>query len=682
MILEHFRIYNLFSYCGLCEFDLAPTEDEQRNVVIIWGRNGYGKTSFLNSLKLLLSGVSDEIRESAHVGRKLNREAYLLGMGDEWTGAFNRHARAAGEKEFGVSVTWREASGKVTVERNWSLENNKLHEVLRVLADFGDPEPIEDYNGDIEGEARAFIQSRLPDAIMPFFIYDGEKVQQIAEANRLKQGHQIEQILDLADIDVLDEYLGRNLSQWRRASKDADQHTLNALLSDIQATEERLAKLGMDRQTVNDEIEEIEHAIRLADTALQARRQFALQAEEGRLAVKRGEISSRLEERARTFFEGFTRQAPLILHPLLMLKAFRELDKITSHPNRRLKDEVERIFFALPDRLFGDPPLPMPPLTEDQEDFLRRKLYRILDSYRPDETDITSGLFSNLSPSRAESLLRITDDFANNDHQRTQWAQDISDIRNLKDELADIDRKRNDISNLAPQEQEAFQQRLSEREELKSRLAELQHKIGEIDDQQRNLNRSLGQKRTECRQEENKLVSANAARDKLGLGQKLKNTLATYRNLLKMRRREEIETAINKRFLELMTSHKLIRNIKVNEDFSLHYFDAQGEPVGMGNLSAGMKQLVAQSLLWGLKDVSGKEAPVVVDTPLARIDRKHQENLITRYYPKAGPQVIILPTDSELDIEKYSLLKPHVYKEYRLSNYEGDRTQIEAGGYY
>jgi DNA sulfur modification protein DndD len=668
MILERFRIHNLFSYFGPCEFDLTPTGDG-RNVVLIWGRNGYGKTSFLNSLKLLLSGVSDEIRDSIHVGRKLKRDAYLLGMGDEWRGAFNRQARAAGEKEFGVSLTWREAGGEVTVERFWRLEQDRPFETLRVSSDFGAPlEALEDHDGNVQGEARAFIQARLPDAIMPFFIYDGEKVQQLAEANR--------------DIDVLDEYLGRNLSQWRRASNDASQHTLNALLLEIQATEEKLAKLEMDRQAVNDEIEETVYAIRQADTALQARRQLALQAEEGRLAVKQGEISSRLEERALAFFEAFTRQAPLILHPLLMHEAVQELGKITSHPNRRLRDEIERIFSTLPDRLLSDPPLPTPPLTESQEGFLRRKLSRIIASYRPDEADTKAGLFSNLAPSKAEPLLRIVDEFAHNDRQRSQWAQDLSDIRKLKTELADIDRKRNDLSNLAPQEQEAFKQRMGEREALNNKLAELHRKTGELDDQQRNFNRLLAQKQSELRKEESQLKGANAARDKLGLAQKLKNALAAYRNKLKMRRRKEIEDAINARFLELMTSHSLVSHIRVNDDFSLHYLDAQGEPVGMGNISAGMKQLVAQSLIWGLKDVSGKEAPVVVDTPLARIDRKHQENLITRYYPNAGSQVIVLPTDSELDSEKYALLKPHVYREYRLDNPEGDRTRIEEGGYY
>lgn len=152
--------------------------------------------------------------------------------------------------------------------------------------------------------------------------------------------------------------------------------------------------------------------------------------------------------------------------------------------------------------------------------------------------------------------------------------------------------------------------------------------------------------------------------------------------MLKVRRRDDIEKAFNDRFSELMTSHGQIRHIQVNEDFSWHYLGDQGEPVGMSNISAGMKQLVAQALLWGLKDVSGKEAPVVVDTPLARFDRGHQENIITRYYPRAGAQVVVLPTDAELDREKYALLRPHIYREYLLVNLDGDRTQVLPGGYY
>jgi len=125
-----------------------------------------------------------------------------------------------------------------------------------------------------------------------------------------------------------------------------------------------------------------------------------------------------------------------------------------------------------------------------------------------------------------------------------------------------------------------------------------------------------------------------------------------------------------------MTSHHLIADIKLSEDFALSYHDAHGGEIGLANVSAGMKQLTAQALLWALSEVSGRGIPVIVDTPLARIDRQHQENLLRNYYPNAAQQVIVLPTDSELDREKYILLKPRVNAEFRLDNPDGDRTQV------
>lgn len=679
MIFERFRIHNLFSYYGSWEFDLTPPTDG-RNLVLIWGRNGYGKTSFINSLKLLFAGVSDELREGIQrQGRRFGRNDYLVGQDDEWVGVFNLRARAAGETEFGVSLDWREAAGSVTVERIWRLERNEPIETLRVQPSFG--APLQDENGNPAGEARAFIQSRLPETIMPFFIYDGEKVQQIAEANREGQLHQIEQLLDLVDIDVLDEYLGRNLAQWRSASKDSTQHKINQLRHEIQAMEEQMADLDADHKALDDEIKETEYALKRLDVTLQARRQFALQSEVAKLDGKHEGVMADLEDRTQRFFDSFTRDAPLALNSLLMGNAARELEKIAAHPNRRLRDELERIFAAIPERLLSDPPLPVPPLNRGQEEFLRRKLGRILDSYRPDAADIQGGLF-HLMPEKASALLQVVEDYANNDQLRTGWARDLVEIHRRKTELIDIDRKRNDVSNLDPEERRLFEERSKEREKLNTELGSFHQEIGRLAEKRILLNRQLEQKREECHQEEKKVAGANAARDRLSLGQKLKTALAAYRSLLKARRREDIEKAFNSRFKELMTSHSQIQRIQVKDDFSLHYLNIHEEPVGMGNISAGMKQLVAQALLWGLKDVSGKEAPVVVDTPLARIDRKHQENLITRYYPNAGPQVIVLPTDSEIDREKYALLQPHVYREYRLHNPYGDRTQVEMGGIY
>ena len=121
MIFEQIRIHNLFSYYGEQIFDLTLPNDG-RNVVLIGGRNVFGKTSFINSLKLLFLGPHESLRSALQVGRKPSVANYLLGMGDEWLGIFNRQARREGQTEFGVSVDWREPEGKVTAQRHWRLD--------------------------------------------------------------------------------------------------------------------------------------------------------------------------------------------------------------------------------------------------------------------------------------------------------------------------------------------------------------------------------------------------------------------------------------------------------------------------------------------------------------------------------------------------------------------------------
>ncbi|MFZ3141968.1 DNA sulfur modification protein DndD [Polaromonas sp.] len=679
MIFQRLEIHNLFSYQGVCTFDLAPpAEADGRNVVLIWGRNGYGKTSFINSLKLALAGVTDDLRAGVHVGRNFKRDHYLLGMADEWMGVFNRQARAAGEKTFGVTLEWIEPAGTVTLQRIWKLEGKSVTERLDLTPSFGE-KPTTDIDNILEGESRAFVQERLPAALLPFFIYDAERVQQLAEANREGQMQQIEQLLDLANIDVISEYLGKNLATWRRESGDANQHQINAQRLELQALDAQRMGLQQEKSDAEDDLASLAARIDRADVALQARRQFALQTEAAGLTVNRTLVGNQLEEKSQRFFTVLTREAPLVLNADWMQQASAELNKIVKHPNRRLNDELSKVLEALPQRLLRDPP--RIPLSPEQIEALERKLGKIIRSYQPDSEDMTEGLF-HLSPTRAEELLQTVGTYAADARVAQQWASDLLEIRRLKTELKDVERKLNDVSNLAPDERAQFEQKAAERVQLESSRGELQRRIGAVDEQINILSRNYGIKQDALRQAERALNEAQVAQGKLGLGQKLQKALEIYRDLLKGRRRGEIEAAINTRFRDLMTSHGLIHHIRVNEDFSLHYEDAQGASIGMGNISAGMKQLVAQALLWGLKDVANRDAPVVVDTPLARIDRQHQNNLITRYFPHAGRQVIVLPTDSELDREKYALIRPYVYREYRLENQAGDATQVQDGGYY
>ena len=101
------------------------------------------------------------------------------------------------------------------------------------------------------------------------------------------------------------------------------------------------------------------------------------------------------------------------------------------------------------------------------------------------------------------------------------------------------------------------------------------------------------------------------------------------------------------------------------------------ESVGRASISAGTKQLVATSLLWALNAASDKSIPVVIDTPLARIDKNHQDSLLLNYYPNVAGQIIILPTDSEIDKAKLKLIRPYIYRQYLLDSPDGKSTTIQ-----
>ena len=106
------------------------------------------------------------------------------------------------------------------------------------------------------------------------------------------------------------------------------------------------------------------------------------------------------------------------------------------------------------------------------------------------------------------------------------------------------------------------------------------------------------------------------------------------------------------------------------------YYDVQDEQVARRSISAGMRQLVAMSMLWALKDEANRPLPVVIDTPLGRLDRQNRALLMTDYFPRAGNPLVLLPTDSELAAEDYAQLLPHIARRYEIHNTDGTSASL------
>ena len=99
-------------------------------------------------------------------------------------------------------------------------------------------------------------------------------------------------------------------------------------------------------------------------------------------------------------------------------------------------------------------------------------------------------------------------------------------------------------------------------------------------------------------------------------------------------------------------------------------------------LSEGEKQMFATAVLWALARTSGRSLPFIIDTPLARLDMDHRDNLVDEFFPVASHQTIILSTDSEISKPYYEKLKPYITRSYSMDYDEENRCSKVSDTYF
>lgn len=85
---------------------------------------------------------------------------------------------------------------------------------------------------------------------------------------------------------------------------------------------------------------------------------------------------------------------------------------------------------------------------------------------------------------------------------------------------------------------------------------------------------------------------------------------------------------------------------------------------------------------WSLALCSKKKLPVIIDTPLSRLDSAHRESLIKTYFPYASEQTIILSTDSEINQEYHDMMKDDIGDEFTLVYDDISKSTTIQKGYF
>ncbi len=160
------------------------------------------------------------------------------------------------------------------------------------------------------------------------------------------------------------------------------------------------------------------------------------------------------------------------------------------------------------------------------------------------------------------------------------------------------------------------------------------------------------------------------------------NVLSNYKIELQKRKTDILAKTITTCYKKLANKKNLIRKIVMDpESLDLTYLSDDEKEVPKDSLSAGEKQLMVVSILWALGICSKKKLPVIIDTPLSRLDSLHRTALIKTYFPNASEQTIILSTDSEVDANYYQIMKENISDEFTLKYDESTRSTTIQKGY-
>ncbi|OAD19535.1 DNA sulfur modification protein DndD [Candidatus Thiomargarita nelsonii] len=395
------------------------------------------------------------------------------------------------------------------------------------------------------------------------------------------------------------------------------------------------------------------------------RDEVLLKREQQQLEEQRAQLETKIAE-------TLPRDIPLLANIKLVKSTLAQLSELLDTQSHTQEHQLlKELITSLPNELFDKPPYP---LDEQQRHFYQDRLVQLLHKRISNLIPLETVL--RLEPSRIKSIMGQLQRYTLEEVLQER-INDLPSLQKIKTQLKKIDEKLETISSLSVDERTRYQQHKVEQKKYQNELINKKADFKKLQSEMKRLETEMSHKKLTITQQQ-KQVELNAqTRKKLDIANSLRDFFTQLKDRLKDKQKQQIEQAINHYFPILMTAHNMISHIRVTSDFELRYENAQGQVLGINNFSSGMKQLAATTLLWALKEVSGKNIPLIIDTPLARIDREHQDNLLRQYYPKIGKQVIILPTNSELDERKYEQLKPYIYKEYCLSNSQGDSTDIK-----
>lgn len=643
MIIKRLQLHNFGVYAGDNQFVF----EGDRPIVLIGGMNGRGKTTFLEAVLIALYGSNS----FAYTESKYKSYAQYL------RSFVNKSAEdkcCSVELEF--EIFDRDVE-RYVIQRVWDTLKKKTEERIKVYKDGI-------LNGFLTNNWSLFVENILPSALSSFFFFDGEKIAEMATDNTNNQlKNAIRAMLGITVLDVLDNDITRNIKRINKEnsiSETAD--GVQKLRDEKNNAAEELRKIGeqiecAEQIFVEDskKLDELHHLYEVKGGNVIEKKQSIVQ--------KRVALNAQLISEEEKLYSISAEVLPLLM--VSDLVGDIKLQATDEHNDSILRQTVSQLEVLLTDfekSYSGD--------TKASKDFYEYVKSQTADDYVEKVYELSDqALFqvNELMETKISEARVLTEEI-------------LASKRKLEKQIVELD----SYLNLDINEKE-LQSIFSKIKKIEQKIVDDKVVLSNLDQKRASANARLISETAEF----NKYVEAyllnsemiDSTERTLKYSNMALQILECYQVELQKRKANVLSNTITECYKKLANKKNLINRIEMDpESLNIKYVSEDGLEVGRDSLSAGEQQLMVISILWALAICSKKKLPVIIDTPLSRLDSLHRAALIKTYFPNAGEQTIILSTDSEIDSKYYKLMKDNIGDEFTLNYDERTKsTSIERG---
>lgn len=666
MLLKRLIFDNYKTYYGHQEIDFyipeEIREEENKNIILIGGLNGTGKTTILKVILYVLFGKRG-ISESEYkklFSNVINNIFFDEGGRDCSVILFIETDK---KEEWELKVTWSFDNYKRVIQENRYITVRKpgVKHGRRVNID-----NIEAFN--------RFIDRIIPYHAAPFFIFDGEEIKEvILRQNSKEMKDSIHKItgmetykLFLRDLKEIESKLQKDLTKSSNNKKLTNiQKSLDDEIEKVVKLNEKLVIIQKEKNSLIYKIEKLKDIRNKLLKSNSISRKKLIEEK-----VKFETIYFNLYSQ---FQESFSKDAILVILKDKITALIKRINREKKIRNKKISiEESLKPYRTFMNKLFEiefDPPLSNNQLQQIKN--LGEEIWR-------KENNIDLKIDDNIeeihdiSPNEYNILTSL------NDVKIDIFINILNELDKLEQKISQIDQKLHN----APEYIDIS---------IENNKIELLHKkIGEYELKERTVKIKIKKSTDERKKLENQYTRIKDEITNIDNSRQKYNTIS--RIVDAMEQFIEQSTLLKAHFIKEEFTFILKKLFRKNEEFgninfdinsySIKLYNDREQEISIEDRSAGEMQMISSALIWALTKASDLSLPMVIDTPLGRLDSIHRKHLIDYYYKSLSDQVIILSTDTEISDEYVDIMKENSYKQYMLNYDEKKKYTIIRDGYF